>query len=234
MTNVSAAARADKPGRIAQKCRTVVVIDDHKTFADLLQVALSGEADLDCVGVAYDLGSGLALVHEQRPDLVVIDYHFAGDERDGASVAALIGAQHQDTQVVLLTGYADARLMQRAAEAGVSSLMAKDGSLPDLLTALRTARRGGLMVHPGLLMSMVTQPRQSRAHRPDLSQRERDVLAMLTLGLDARAIAHRLGISLNTCRGYVKTLLRKLDAHSQLEAVAIARRHGLVDAAEVE
>ena len=52
------------------------------------------------------------------------------------------------------------------------------------------------------------------------------MLALLTVGLDARAIADQLGISLNTCRGYVKTLLHKLDAHSQLEAVAVARRLG--------
>lgn len=209
--------------------RSVVVIDDHTTFADLLQVALSNEPDLDCLGVAYDVTSGLELVAERSPDLVVTDLRFANDERDGVNLTEVIRKQFPDIQVVLLTGYADARIMQRAAAAGASSLMAKDGSLTDLLSALRTSRGGGLVVHPRLLMTLVTQERPAKPVAHGLSRRERDVLAMLMLGLDARAIAQRLGISLNTCRGYVKTLLRKLDAHSQLEAVAIARRRGLVD-----
>jgi DNA-binding NarL/FixJ family response regulator len=106
--------------------------------------------------------------------------------------------------------------------------MPKDGSLSDLLVALRTARRGVLVVHHSLLSDAVTtHATEQGAPRVALSRRERDVLAMLTVGLDVRSIADQLGISLNTCRGYVKTLLHKLDAHSQLEAVAIARRLGL-------
>jgi DNA-binding CsgD family transcriptional regulator len=69
--------------------------------------------------------------------------------------------------------------------------------------------------------------------RPRLSQRELDVVGMLSLGMDTRSISDHLGISLHTCRGYVKSLLVKLDAHSQLEAVATARRHGLLDAQTV-
>jgi DNA-binding NarL/FixJ family response regulator len=229
---VEPVASADQTVRTthARAHRTVVVVDDHKTFADLLRIALSTEEDLECVGLAYDLNSGLELVERLHPDLVVIDFQFADDERDGVDATTLIRSMHPDTQVVLLTGYPDVQVMHRAAAAGASSLMAKDGSLPDLLIALRTARPGGLVVHPRLLRTLVTQPQPGRAAAPDLSPREEEVLRLLTLGLDARTIARRLGISLSTCRGYVKTLLRKLDAHSQLEAVAIARRRGLASA----
>jgi DNA-binding NarL/FixJ family response regulator len=213
--------------------RTVVVIDDHTTFADLLRIALSSESDLECVGLAYDLTSGLELVRELAPDLVVTDFHFANDERDGVDATECIRSIHPHTQVVLLTGFPDVQLMHRAAAAGASSLIAKDGSLPDLLTALRTARNGDLVVHPRLLMTLVTQRSRQPVGAPELSPRERDVLELLSIGFDARAIARRLDISLSTCRGYVKTLLRKLDAHSQLEAVAVARRHGLVQVDDV-
>jgi len=210
--------------------RTVLVIDDHRTFADLLEVALSAEPDLHCLGVAYDLDAGLSLVELHRPDLVVLDLQFDGDQRDGMDVAAIVTARYPETRVVMLTGHADPGLLKRAADAGASSLMPKDGSLPDLLLALRTARRGGLVVHPTLLKTLVSGRRLEHRPQTSLSNREHDVLSMLMIGLDARAIADQLGISLSTCRGYVKTLLRKLDAHSQLEAVAIARRQGLVDA----
>ncbi len=210
--------------------RTVLVVDDHRTFADLMCVALSSQPDLSCVGTAYDVSSGIDLVRRHRPDVVVIDYQFDGDERDGVEATATITSTHPETAVVILTGHADHQLMRRAADAGASSLMPKDGSLQDLLSTLRTAGRAGLVVHPRLLRSLLTVPRPAASPETPLSRRERDVLAMLTIGLDARAIAGQLGISLSTCRGYVKTLLRKLDAHSQLEAVAIARRRGLLDA----
>jgi DNA-binding NarL/FixJ family response regulator len=83
-------------------------------------------------------------------------------------------------------------------------------------------------VHPTLLRSFVGAAADPTAIDTPLSPREQDVLAMLALGLRTGAIAEHLGISKNTCRGYVKSLLWKLDAHSQLEAVAIARRQGLM------
>ena len=208
--------------------RRLVVIDDHETFADLLSVGLRGESDLDCVGVAYNIDAGIAMVDELRPDMVVIDYMFAGDERNGIAAAAAIKLNHPDLQIVLLTGCSDASLIHRAATAGVGAVAPKDGSLPDLLGILRSPSGTGLVVHPRLLRSL-DRPPPPRARPTELSPREHDVLGMLAMGLDARAISQRLGISLNTCRGYVKTMLRKLGAHSQLEAVAIASRQGLFD-----
>ena len=210
--------------------RRLVVIDDHETFADLLRVGLRGESDLECVGVAYDIDAGLALVNDVLPDMVVIDFMFAGDDRNGIAAAAAMRLRHPDLQIVLLTGCSDASLIHRAATAGVSAVAPKDGSLPDLLGILRSPRGTGLVVHPRLLRSLDRPPPPPPRARPtELSPREHDVLGMLAMGLDARAIAQRLGISLNTCRGYVKTMLRKLGAHSQLEAVAIASRQGLFD-----
>ena len=208
--------------------RTVVIVDDHRTFADLMKLALDAEPDLRCVGVAYGIASGLALVEARTPDLVIMDLQFFGDENDGVTATAAITARHPRCQVVLLTGHADPLLMRRVAEAGASSLMPKSGSLPDLLEVLRSAPGEGLTVHPELLKSLVRQPAAAGAHGIRLSRREEEVLSMLVVGLGVPLIAEQLCISLNTCRGYVKSLLRKLDAHSQLEAVAIARRHGLV------
>jgi DNA-binding NarL/FixJ family response regulator len=212
--------------------RRVLVVDDHRTFADLLQFALNAEDGLCCVGVAYDPATGVEQVGSQRPDLVVMDYDFAGDELDGVMATAAIAARYPDVHVVLLTGHADSVLMQRAAEAGARSLMPKDGSLPDLLDALLTTGPGGLLVHPTLLRAIKESAEDRTVAGTPLSPRERDVLTMLALGLRTGAIADHLGISKHTCRGYVKSLLWKLDAHSQLEAVAIARRQGLISGSD--
>lgn len=156
-----------------------------------------------------------------------MDYEFSGGSQDGIDATAAITSRHPDVHVVLLTGHAGPGLVRRAAEAGASSLMPKDGSLSDLLDALQTAGPGGLLVHPDLLLAPQDGPTRASPTNA-LSPRERDVLAMLAMGLGATAIADHLGISKNTCRGYIKSLLWKLNAHSQLEAVAVARRQGLV------
>jgi DNA-binding NarL/FixJ family response regulator len=200
----------------------VLVVDDHQTLADLLEVALSGQPELACVGVATDLDAAVRLVDSLRPDVVVLDVHFAGDARDGVSVTAEITARHPATRVVLLTGAPTRDVLRRAAAAGACSVVAKDGSLDELLQAVRAARTGGMVVPPEMLRRLLVEP-QRRTPQPRLTRREADVLARMERGVDTRGIARELGISVNTCRGYVKSLLGKLNAHSQLEAVAIAR-----------
>jgi len=208
--------------------QTVLVVDDHRTFADLLEVALDGEPDLECLGSAHTVAAALAKVEQLGPDLVVMDVQLG--DGDGLVATATLTRRDPGIRVVVLTAHADTDLMRRAAEAGACCLLPKDGSLPDLLSALRTARRGGFVVHPNLLRTLVAAAPPVEEFLPRLSRREHDVLQMLAVGMEVRAIADRLGISLNTCRGYVKTLLSKLNAHSQLEAVVVANRHGLVDA----
>jgi DNA-binding NarL/FixJ family response regulator len=208
--------------------KTVLVVDDHQTFADLLEIAFEGEPDLACVGSAHSVAAGLSMVEQLRPDLVVMDVQLG--DGDGVQATTTITARWPDVRVVVLTAHADASLMRRAADAGACCLLPKDGSLPELLTALRTARRGGFVVHPTLLKTLVSDRPTPREYIPPLSRRETDVVQMLAVGMDVRAIAEELGISLNTCRGYVKSLLSKLNAHSQLEAVAAANRHGLLSA----
>lgn len=224
----AAEAHPDIPAPRRRPPRTVVVIDDHCTFADLLRFAVDAEHDLCCLGVAYDLVSGLRLVVARQPNIVVMDYDFGLDDGDGLTAAAAITARFPDIHVVLLTGHADSGLLVRAAESHVRSVLPKNGSLPDLLEALKVVGRGGLLVHPDLLETSAASQASRSASHGLLSPREHDVLGMLMLGLRTDAIAGELGISENTCRGYVKSLLWKLGAHSRLEAVAIARRRGLV------
>jgi DNA-binding NarL/FixJ family response regulator len=206
----------------------VLVVDDHRTFSDLLALALAGQPDLDCVGTAHCQAEALALAEALRPDMVVMDVRL-GDE-DGIAVAEVLMERFPDLRVAVLTAHANTALMQRAARAGACCLLPKDGALSDMLQALRNARPGGLVVHPALLQALMTATTKSDiSPPPPLSRRERQVLQMLAEGKDARGVAKELGITVNTCRGYVKNLLAKLGAHSQLQAVALARKHGLVD-----
>ena len=207
---------------------TVVVVDDHSTFADLLALGLKHEQGLSCVGTATTVAKGRMLVDQLRPDIVVMDVELGGE--DGIDATAELVAKYPDLRVVVLTARSDSALIQRAADAGACCLLPKNGSLIEILQGLRTARQGELAVAPAMLKKLMMSGRPEPS-RPSVSfsDRERDVLRCLSEGLDARRTASRLGISVTTCRGHIRRVLSKLGAHSQLEAVAIVKRHGLLD-----
>lgn len=205
----------------------VLVVDDHRTFAELLSRALDAEPDLVCVGYAQDAAEARQLVEELRPDVVLMDLEMP--EQDGISATADLLRQDAHLKVLILTAHAGEREMARAGAAGASGFLAKDGSLTDVLDALRNARRGSLILPPSVVAGFGARTSAwEPAADPGLTPRELEVLQLLGQGRDPRTISKELGVSLHTCRGYVKSILAKLDAHSQLEAVVVATRLGLV------
>lgn len=206
----------------------VLIVDDHTTFAELLAQALEREPDLTCVGFAADITAAMEQCERLRPDVVVMDYHLP--DGDGITAAERLLARAPETRVVMLTGDPDPQALTRAAGSGICAFLPKDGSLTTLLETLRHARNGGMMVHP-LLVTQLGARKRAPAHPTGfaaLTHREVDVLLLMAEGKDVRANAKALGISENTCRGYVKSILSKLGAHSQLEAVAVAGKLGLL------
>ena len=153
-----------------------------------------------------------------------------GDGIDGArELMELV----PDLRVLVLTAHTDVEVMARAASMGICGFLPKESSINAVLTALRRAGEGGMTVE-GTVLSAVLGRLQAEsrpaAAKPgtELTDRERDVLLGLSQGRDPQAIARSLGISVHTCRGHVKSILSKLDAHSQLEAVVKAIHQGLL------
>jgi len=225
---ISSAPRplAEDPLAPVERTR-VLVVDDHRTFAELLSRALDAEDDLECVGHAQDSAEALTAVPTLQPDVVLMDVHLP--DQDGISTAAELVRDHPDLKILILTAHASLADVERAAAAGASGFLAKDGSLTEVLNGLRTARRGSLILPEGLLSRLSAAVEQDRTMLQwNLTPRELDVLRLLGRGRDPRAIAKELGVTLHTCRGYVKSVLAKLGVHSQLEAVVMATRTGLI------
>ncbi|TFD62130.1 response regulator transcription factor [Cryobacterium suzukii] len=211
----------------------ILIVDDHTTFTELLTGSLDREPDLCSVGSANSVASGIAACLALSPDVVVMDYHLP--DGSGLVAAAAILARAAHTRIVILTGDPALEALEQAAAIGVCAFLPKDGSLATVLDTLRHARIGGFIVHPSLV-SLLSTRRRLRSEEipfPDLTKRELAVLRLMGEGSDVRANAKTLGISENTCRGYVKSILGKLGAHSQLEAVVVATRLGLVPAQHV-
>lgn len=206
----------------------ILIVDDHTTFTELLMDALDREPDLCTVGSADSGRRAIELCRALNPDLVVLDYHLP--DVSGLSVAALILAEAPATRIVMLTGDPTPEALQQAATIGICAFLPKDGSLAGMLGTIRNARPGGFLVHPSLVAHLNAQWRryEDRHSMQALTRRELEVLRLMAEGNDVRANARSLGISENTCRGYVKSILAKLEAHSQLEAVVSATRLGLV------
>ena len=189
----------------------VVVVDDHRTFAELLADALDREDDLTCVGLGGSGDEAVALVERLRPDLVLMDVQMPSG--DGITATRRIVEAGHRARVVVLTAHTDVAFVQQAADAGAAAFVGP-----------RSRRYGAAEPEWGL-------PGVAVADRPVLdilTPRETDVLQLMGEGLDVRTIARELGITEQTCRGYVKSLLSKLGAHSQLQAVVTAWRLGLL------
>lgn len=212
----------------AARAKRVLVVDDQRTFSDLLQLALDVQDDLECVGVALTAGDALTMVAEEAPDVVLMDIQLP--DADGIEATRRVKADHPQVEVLILTGRPDATLMARAAEAGASGFLVKDHPLESILTGVRCGSTSTTRVGPVSLVTLLDGTGRPGDGEVALTNREVTVLSLLGEGVPPKQIAYRLGISLHTTRGYVKSLLRKLDSHSVLEAVVTAQRRGLLAA----
>jgi DNA-binding NarL/FixJ family response regulator len=206
----------------------VLIVDDHAVLASSLAKVLDAEDDLMCVGVANTLERAKALIQTVSPDVVLLDHRLP----DGDGVAAIgeLRALRHGLKVVVLTATAAENVLVQAIEAGASGFISKTRSLDEVTSAVRAAASGEAQISPEMLARLL--PRLGRAGasaRPqELTEREREVLALLADGLTNAAIAERLVVSVHTVRNHVANLSSKLGAHSKLEALSIAVREGLL------
>jgi DNA-binding NarL/FixJ family response regulator len=206
----------------------VVVVDDHRMFAESVARVLAAEPDLVVLGVAGTIAEGEALVRATRPSVAIVDYVLP--DGDGPEAVQRLRAVHAGLQVLVLTGLSDRRALVAAVEAGASGFVTKDRALHELVGAVRVVHAGEAYVEPTMLAALLPRPGGGdRGVGRDLSTREREVLERLAQGRSTPDIARELHLSVHTVRNHVQNLLGKLGVHSKLEAVAVATREGLVD-----
>jgi DNA-binding NarL/FixJ family response regulator len=215
----------------------VLVVDDHRAFSEALGMALDTQRDLELIGTASTVAGALELVDEHQPDVVLMDVQLP--DGDGISCTREIKRRWPRTRVVVLTASTEIDLMAAAAGAGASGFLLKNSSVSDVLSAIRAVGDGGMLIEQASIQAIVDHLKDSGDKSgdgarssdlvPRLTPREDDVLQLLARGKDTRAVAAELGITVNTCRGYIKNLLAKLGAHSQLEVVVRAVQMGLLD-----
>lgn len=221
---------ADEPGLARTR---VLVVDDHSAFAGALMIAIDVHEDLVPVGSAGSVVEALASIGNAAPDVVLMDIHLP--DGDGIEAVTRVRELAPSARVLILTGHTDVEVLARAATAGASGFLPKESSIATVIGAIRAARSGEMLVEGSTLAAILgrvtaqaASAGRAGADAVLLTPREHDVLLLMGQGMDPHAIAASLGISLHTCRGYQKGIMAKLDAHSQLEAVVVATRRGLL------
>jgi DNA-binding NarL/FixJ family response regulator len=215
----------------------VVLADDHDAFVEGLGMVLDAEHDLEVVALAGDGASALQAVLTHHPDVLVVDPHMPGPAV--TELVRLVGQAEPTTRVLLLAE--DARLApSRGPDPGGPAGMTRAVSGRELAEAIRAVAAGYRVTlaepPPDPPAPPAADQPPDRPERDDhaelllrsLSERERQILALLARGYSNRRIAEASLLSLNTVRTHVQNVLVKLGVHSKLEAAALAVRQGLV------
>ncbi|MEA2507382.1 MAG: hypothetical protein QOH48_2000 [Actinomycetota bacterium] len=211
----------------------IVLAEDHALFREAVKAVLEGESELAVVGEASTGAEVLTQVAAHQPDLLILDVEIS-DREEG--LISVVKERLPGCRVLMLVDRNGHSAVLRAARAGAEGFVAKESPLQDLLGAVRALQRGETVV-PGhmlgpLLTSLMRQRRQEDAAFERilrLTQREKEVLALLAEGADNEAIARALVISPQTARTHIQNILGKLNVHSRLEAAAIAMQNGLLE-----
>lgn len=201
--------------------RRVLIVEDHSVVAESLAESINVEPDLECVGIAPDAPDAVSMNAALRPDTVLMDWQLPTG--DGMSLSAALLDARPELRIIVLTGQPRLDRERAALVGGAIGYLGKDAKLSDVLAALRTADKDHPARDPRLLNRA-----SDASERWRLTPRESEVLQLLAAGRHVHDIARDLGLSTFTTRDYVKSILKKLGARSQLEAVATASREGLV------
>ena len=230
---LTAISRAHDPdmqpgnGAAPEKPVRVLIVEDHRMFAEALVRALARVPGLSVVGAVTSATEARRMVQRSRPDVVLLDQVLP--DGIGTEVAAAIRAGHPGTRVVIVTGSHDNAHVREAAAAGCSGFVLKTQSVDELVGVVRRAASGEALVPRSVPRELAARIKRTvRQNRLGLTAREVEVLQLIAGGASNPGIAAHLNVSLHTVRNHVQNVIRKCDAHSKLEAVSTALREGVI------
>jgi DNA-binding NarL/FixJ family response regulator len=206
----------------------VLLVDDHAVVRRGLVGFLELLDDMTVVGEADNGRRAVEVARSVHPDVVLMDLLMP--ELDGIAATAAIKAEMPDVEIVALTSFVEEARVTAALEAGASGFILKDAEADDVANAIRAAHRGEVHLDPAVagLLARRVRERATATSQDPLTEREREVLALVARGLSNQAIADRLAITERTARTHVSNILGKLGLASRTQAALYAVEHHLV------
>jgi DNA-binding NarL/FixJ family response regulator len=207
----------------------VVIADDQRVVRDGLAMLVGLIEDIEVVGTACDGAEAIDLAHDTHPDVVLMDLRMP--EIEGAEATRQIRSSRPETQVVVLTTYANDESLFPALQAGARGYLTKDASAEEIEQAIRALAAGRTHLDPAiqqrLIAAVVDRAPDDRPPPDDLTPREIEVLKLIAAGLSNAEIATALVVSGATVKTHINHILAKTGARDRAQAVRYAYRHGI-------
>jgi len=211
----------------------VVIADDHAVVREGIKMILGREPDIEVVGEAGNGREALDLVAKTKPHVVVMDISMP--EMGGVEATRRVKEAHPKVNVLALTMHEDESYVFQLLKAGASGYVLKRGAAQDLVQAIRSAARGEAFLYPSVARSVLAdylkrvEAGEERYRFDGLTDREREILALIAEGLSNQEIAQKLYISIKTVQTHRTHIMEKLDLHNRAQLVRYAIRKGLIE-----
>jgi DNA-binding NarL/FixJ family response regulator len=207
----------------------VLICDDHKIFLNGLKSGIQSLQDIKVVGEACNGKETLLfLLKAKNVDVVLLDIEMP--EMNGIDITHKIKAKHPHTEVIALTMYDNARMINEMIKAGAKGYLTKNTSIKEIGEAIKSVHRGEAFFKGGVLNKIIEfSSESSKATRYDLlTAREKEVLKLIASGKPNNEIAQELFISVHTVNSHRKNILKKLDAKNTVGLIYFASKNGLI------
>ncbi len=212
----------------------IMLVDDHKLMREGLRILLELEPDLRVIAEAREGQAALDAYASHQPDVVLMDVRMPG--MDGVEATWRLRERWPGARVIILTTFDDEEYIFEGLRAGARGYLLKDVSGAELADAVRKVAAGGALIEPSVARKVLAEfarlappARAPEQGLPEpLSEREREVLRLLALGLSNREIAERLSLAEGTVKNYVTNILQKLGVRDRTQAAVRARELGLI------
>jgi len=210
----------------------ILLVDDHEVVRLGLKALLERHPQFEVVAEAGTAREAIQLVDQYSPNVVVMDIRLPGGS--GIDACEKIVEKHPNTQVIMLTSYAEDEMLFSAIRAGAAGYVLKQIGGEDLIRAIEAVGRGEALLDPAVTQRIFQEVRRAAKEEEasafaDLTQQEKHVLILVSEGKTNREIAKELFLGEGTVRNYVSSILSKLNVSNRAEAAAYAVEHNLRD-----
>ncbi|MEU9099423.1 response regulator transcription factor [Streptomyces sp. NPDC048361] len=212
---------------MADKVIRVLLVDDHQVVRRGLRTFLEVQDDIEVVGEASDGAEGVARAEQLKPDVVLMDVKMPG--MDGIEALRKLRELANPARVLIVTSFTEQRTVVPALRAGASGYVYKDVDPDALAGAIRSVHAGHVLLQPEVAGALLSQDvgHGGTGRGTTLTEREKEVLALIADGRSNREIARHLVLSEKTVKTHVSNILMKLDLADRTQAALWAVRHGV-------
>ena len=206
----------------------VMLVDDHEMVRLGVSSYLSMQDDIEVVAEAENGRIGYEKALEYKPDVILMD--LVMDEMDGIEATKLILKDWPEAKIIIVTSFIDDEKVYPAIEAGAAGYLLKTSSASEIADAIRSTYRGERVLEPevtGMMMERLTKKNEPVLHE-ELTNRESEILLLISEGMSNQEIADELFITLKTVKTHVSNILSKLEVEDRTQAAIYAFKHGIV------